>query len=287
MPSQFLAGCFWFWPPSHGHRSSSTCSAGKTFPAHKAELAPLGQSSKAPCGARPCSSHCCFSFPFPQINRPPQRETNIFVSKAGRTVRMACLPASRQGLDRSLRAMGSPAIQHKSLLTVLLLRRGAFRGAGVFAPCLFLSRKVTADACLPRETSLPDSSYPEQAPAWHSPRGMQGGPHFWISPCAPGLAGTPQGAKIELKISGLLLGLHSTELTPFQPNICIQQCPLGCSFQELAGGRAGETSPGCSPCLGWGMPRPEVGLGMGPAKGLSLLGRVYTTVDPVGTLLSL
>lgn len=81
--------------PNHGHRSASTCSAGKTFPAHEAELAPRGQLNKAPRGGRPCSALCCFSFSFSQINRLPQRETNIFVSKPGRAVRMACLPASR------------------------------------------------------------------------------------------------------------------------------------------------------------------------------------------------
>lgn len=124
--------------PAHGHRSPSTCSAGKTFPAHEAELASPGQPDKAPRGARPCSALCCFSFPFPEINRPPQRETNAFVSKAGRTVRMACLPASRQGLDKSPRAMGSPATQHKSLLTVLLLRRSSFwEGWGFCPPACF------------------------------------------------------------------------------------------------------------------------------------------------------
>lgn len=126
-------------PPvsAHGHRSSSssTCSASKTFPAHEAELAPPGRSNKA-CGARLCSALCCFSFPFPQINRPPQRETNAFVSEAGRTVRTACLPASRQGLAESPKATGSPAMQPKSLLTVLLLRRGAFGEGWGFCPLL-------------------------------------------------------------------------------------------------------------------------------------------------------
>jgi len=154
-------------------------------------------------------------------------------------------------------------MQHKSLLTVLLLRRVAFEGAEPFAPCSFLSRKVTADACLPRETSRPDRSYAEQTPAWHSPRGVQGGLHFWTSPCAPGLAGTPRGAKTELKRCGLFLELPNTMLTLLQPNICTQQSSLGCSFQELTGGRATrETSPGCSACLCWGTPRPELGLGL-------------------------
>lgn len=82
------------------------------------------------------SALCCFSFPFPQINRPPQRETNAFVSEAGRTVRMACLPVSRQGLAESPKATGSPAMQPKSLLTVLLLRRGAFGEGWGFCPLL-------------------------------------------------------------------------------------------------------------------------------------------------------
>lgn len=185
---------------------------------------------------------------------------------------MACLLVSHQGLDKSLRAMGSPAMQHKSLLTVLLFRRGAFWGYWCF--CLLLlslsiSRKVTADACLPRETSLPNGSYPEQTPAWHSSRGVQGGSRFWTSPCALGLANTSHGDKTELKRSGLLLGLPSTELTPLQHNICTQQCPLGCSLQDLVGNRAGETSPGCSPCPGWGLPHSELGLKLGLAKGLS------------------
>lgn len=128
--------------PHYGHRSSSACSAGETLPAHEAELTPPGQLNKASCGqARPCSAFRCFSFPFPQINQLPQRETNAFVSKLGRTVSMACLPASRQELDKSPRAMESPAAQPKSLLTVLLLRRGVFGRAGDFAPCLFLYRK--------------------------------------------------------------------------------------------------------------------------------------------------
>lgn len=79
--------------PTPGHRSSWTCSAGKTSLAHKAELAPPGQMNKAPRGANLCSALCYFSFPFTQINRTPQRETNAFVFQ-GRTVRMARLTAS-------------------------------------------------------------------------------------------------------------------------------------------------------------------------------------------------
>lgn len=101
----------------------------------------------------------------------------------------------------------------------VIVKKGCVLGVLVLLPpaSLSLSGKVTADVCLPRETSLPDSSYPEQTPAWHSLRGVQGGPHFWASPCASGLAGTSQGDKTELKRSGLLLGLPSTEhVTPTQ-----------------------------------------------------------------------
>lgn len=51
--------------------------------------------------------------------------------------------------------------------------------------------------------------------------------------------------------------------------------------------RASETSPGCSPGLVWGMPCPELGLGVGPAKVLSHSGQAYTTADPVETELFL
>lgn len=59
-------------------------------------------------------------------------------------------------------------------------------------PASFSTGNITGDACLPKENSFPDSSYPEQTAAWHLPRGVQG------DPCSPGLAGTPHGAKTEL-----------------------------------------------------------------------------------------
>lgn len=92
----------------HRHRSSSTCSAGKIFPSFEAELSPPGQLNKAALKAR-LWSLCLLPFPFPQINRPPLKDTNASVSQVGMTVRMASPPASHQGLHMPPRAAGSPA----------------------------------------------------------------------------------------------------------------------------------------------------------------------------------
>lgn len=96
--------------------------------------------------------------------------------------------------------------------------------------------------------------------------------------------------KLSSKEMAFFWGCSAPNSQCSKPNTCTQQWPLDCSCQEQslsAPSRASETSPGCSPCLEWRTPYPELGLGLGPAKVLSQSGQVYTTADPVKTELSL